>query len=188
MEVDRMSRTRVRSQAIALLACSALLFAAFGCSNPGTVMAPDSTPVVVTSPNFVRILPTSKGDPALATAPSASAVVSAQYGGTVSNGRVTLEFPPGALNEDTEITIDMLNDGTLGVELGPHGTQFNKPVVMSTDLHGTTAEGMSDQTSTLWWNELTQSYELQEGLFSGDANNSQSVLHHFSKYVEDLRG
>lgn len=183
-----MSRTRVRSQAIALLACSALLFAAFGCSNPGTVTAPDSTPVVVTSPNFVRILPTSKGDPALATSSPASAVISAQYGGTVSNGRVTLEFPPGALNEDTEITIDMLGDGTLGVELGPHGTQFNTPVIMSTDLHGTTAEGMADQTWTLWWNDDLGQWERMEKDSSVDENTNSTLLHHFSKYNSGVWG
>ena len=151
-------------------------------------MAPDSSPVVVTSPDFVRILPTSKGDSSPATASSASTMVSAQFGGVVSNGRVTLEFPAGALSQDTEITIDMLDDNTLGVEFGPHGTQFNKPVTMSTDLRGTTAEGMSDQTSTYYWNESKNYYERQEKLSSDDKNTNKSALYHFSKFKDGAGG
>lgn len=177
-----MSRVRVRTTAFALLACSALLFASFGCSNPGTVTAPDSAPAVVTSPNFIRILSTSKGDPAApATSSSASSMVSAQYGGTVTNGRVTLTFPAGALNEDTQITIDMLDDGTLGVELSPHGIQFNKPVTMSMDLRGTTGEGMGNDAQTYYFNEDTGLYELQDKL-PGGSDTCNAELHHFSKY------
>ena len=176
-----MSRNRVRFNAFALLACSALLLTSFGCSNPGTVTAPDSTPIVVASPDFIRILSSSKGDPTIARAASASAMVSAEFGGTVTNGRITLAFPAGALSEDTEISIDMLADGTLGVELSPHGIQFNKPVVMSMDLRGTSAEGMSDQTSTLWWNEDWEQWERMEKAASSSDVES-SYLSHFSKY------
>ncbi len=176
-----MSRNRVRFNAFALLACSTLLLTSFGCSDPGTVTAPDSTPIVVASPNFIHILSSSKGAPAIATSASAIAMVSAEFGGTVTNGRITLEFPAGALSEDTEITIDMLADGTLGVNLSPHGIQFNKPVTMSMDLRGTTAEGMSDQTSTLWWNEDWEQWEKMEKAASG-SNVESSYLSHFSRY------
>lgn len=182
-----MSRTRVRFNAFAILACSALLFASFGCSNPGTVMAPDSAPVVVTSPDFIHILSTSKGDPFAATARSVSNTVFAEFGGTVSNGRVTLEFPAGALDQDTEITIDMYRDGTLGVELGPHGIQFNKPVLMSMSLRGTSAEGLADQTSTLWWNEDLEQWERMDKAASGP-NEESCYLEHFSKYKGNIGG
>jgi len=182
-----MSRIRVRFNAYALLACSTLLVASLGCSNPGTVTAPDSTPIVVASPNFVHILSTSKGDPSLATSASASATVSAEFGGIVSNDRVTLEFPPGALSQDTQITIDMHDDGTLGVDLSPHGIQFNKPVTMSMDLNGTTAEDMADDTSTLWWNEDLEQYERMEKAPSA-SNENRCYLEHFSKYKGDIVG
>jgi hypothetical protein len=187
-EVDRMSRTRVRFTAFALLACSALLFASFGCSNPGTVTAPDSTPLVVTSPNLVRILSTSKSGDGPATTQSASATISAQNGGTVSNGRVSLDFPPGALNQDTQITIEMLNDGTVGVELSPHGIQFNKPVTMSVDLRGTTAEGQGDMVDTYYWNEDAGLYETQQKLNSSSADKATAALYHFCKYTQGLGG
>jgi hypothetical protein len=171
-----------------MLACSALLIASFGCSNPGTVTAPDSTPLVVTSPNFIRILSASKDDPSIATTQSASAMISAQYGGTITNGRITLEFPAGALDQDTEITIDMLSDGTLGAEFGPHGTQFNVPVTMTMDLHGTTAEGMGDAAETLYYNEDTDLYELQPKVMSDDSNEMKASVRHFSRYSGDVAG
>ncbi len=98
-----MSRFSVTSRAFALLACSVLLVASIGCS-PGTPTDPSSTPQnVVVSPNFVRILSTSDKSvetPSLVTGVT-SQVISAEDGGVISNGWVTLEFPPYALSEDT---------------------------------------------------------------------------------------
>jgi len=180
-----MSRFRVTSNAFALLACSALLFTSFGCSSPGSVTAPDSSPsaIVVNNPNFISILSTSKGESNLFMADaSASSMISAEFGGTISNGRVTLEFPPHALDQDTEISIEMLGDGTLGVELSPHGTQFNHPVTMSMDLTGTSAEGNAANTNTVYYNETSDQYELQEKLES-DPNTTRSSIRHFSRYA-----
>lgn len=188
-----MSRLRVRSNALALLACSTFLIASFGCSNdPGVVTAPDSAPqnVVVDNPNFVRILSaSSKGDTdPILRASAVSTVISAENGGTISNGRVTLEFPAGALDEDTQITIEMVGDGTLGVELGPHGTVFNKPVVMTVDLSGTTAEGRAYESTTLWMNPEMDRWERVEKVDSEDNNAGRSLLRHFSRYNQDVGG
>ncbi len=120
-------------------------------------------------------------------APRVSAVISADEGGTLSNGRVTLTFPAGALDKDTEITIEMLGHKTLGVELSPHGIQFNEPVVMTKDLRGTTAEGKSFSTSTVWYNESLDQWELMEKVESGDADLNSANLYHFSTY-DDIVG
>jgi L-alanine-DL-glutamate epimerase-like enolase superfamily enzyme len=90
-------------------------------------------------------------------------------------------FPPDALSCDTWITVEMVTDGTLGVELEPHGIQFNKPVIIETDLTGTTGEGQGGNTATLWYNEVEDWWELIPSL-GGDANTQRSELHHFSKY------
>ncbi|MHC4354831.1 MAG: hypothetical protein ACYS0H_19185 [Planctomycetota bacterium] len=179
-----MSRLTVTPKAFALLACLFLLVASIGCS-PGTPIAPSSAPhYVIESPNFVRILSTSSdgAQNSSFTAPAVTKTISAVAGGTISNGRVTLEFPPHALEMDTEITIEMLNDGTLGVELGPHGTQFNHPVTMTMDLSGTTAEGHSSDTTTLWYNEDFDWWELIDKYPSGDSNVLSASLEHFSKF------
>jgi hypothetical protein len=109
-------------------------------------------------------------------------MISAREGGTITNGRITLSFPAGALDQDTEITMEALGDGTLGAEFGPHGTVFNKPVVMSMDLRGTNAEGRSDVTSVLYENEERGRFEEIEGAASDDSDTSRALLRHFSKY------
>ena len=170
-----MSRYIITSKAFALVACTFLLVAAIGCS-PGTPTDPSSTPQnVVVSPNFVRILSTSPknvDEPNLVSG-FTSRVISAEDGGVVTNGRITLEFPPFALSEDTEITIEMLDDGTLGVELGPHGIQFNRPVngflhhPGPTDTHIDDGIRLSDaQISTCHkWNILWNINRLDQNFF-----------------------
>ena len=176
-----MSR-KITSKACALLASSFLLFTSIGC-NPGTLTAPSPAPqTVVESPNFIRVLSTSKDSPELSLVPGAEKIISADEGGRVVCGPFKLEIPANALDQDTEITIDIIRDGTLSVELGPHGIQFNVPVVLSMDLEGTNAEGMADQSSTVWYNEDTDTYELMQKLLSDDDNVIYSELNHFSKY------
>ncbi len=182
-----MSRTKVTPKAFALLACLALLLASIGC-NPGTPTAPSSAPVnVVESPNFIRILSTSsKGVQDLSlSATVASKMITAENGGVISNGRVTLVFPPNALDEDTEITVEMDTDGTLGVELKPHGIQFSHPVIMTMDLVGTTAEGRGGTSAILWFNETQEWWEVIHKVQSHN-NEIVTKLNHFSKYKGDM--
>jgi hypothetical protein len=179
-----MSRYLVSSNVCALLACSVLLISSIGCS-PGTPTAPSLAPQnVVESPNFIRILSASDTKdvqgPSLAQGPVAT-MISADIGGTITSGRFTLVFSPNALDEDTEITIEVINDGTLGVELGPHGIQFNQPVVLEMDLTGTTAEGEGDAASTLWFNEDQGWWEAMPHL-NGNEDRLKTTLEHFSKY------
>ncbi|MDH3216370.1 MAG: hypothetical protein OEN01_08770 [Candidatus Krumholzibacteria bacterium] len=177
------------TNAFALLVCSTLLFASFGCES---VTAPESSEdfFVVDGPNFVRILSTSSsGDyEPMAMSGPVSAMVSASEGGTLTNGRVTLEFPAGALSEDTEITMEMLNDGTLGVELSPHGIQFNAPVVLSMGLEGTTAEGMAASLATYYDNPESGQHEPIPMAAPVDANTTRALIDHFSKYRDGSNG
>ena len=184
-----MSRYKITSKVCALLACSVLLVTSIGCS-PGTPTAPSLAPQnVVESPNFIRILSASDKDvqgPSLADSYT-SIVISAEEGGIITNGRVTLEFPPQALSEDTEITIEMATDGTLGVELGPHGIQFNKPVIMEMDLTNTTGEGLGNTSSTFWFNEGQGWWEEMPQLY-GNEDELKAELKHFSSYEAGVAG
>ena len=61
---------------------------------------------------------------------TASTVISAREGGALpsTDGRLTLTFPPGALSQDTEITIAPATvEGGVGYELGPDGLRLNIP-------------------------------------------------------------
>jgi hypothetical protein len=180
----------VKSRAFALLACSILLVASNGCT-PGTPTDPSSAPQnVVVSPDFVRILSTSQRSvegPRQASSPSLE-MISAQNGGVVTNGHVTLEFPPFALGEDTEISIEMLDDEAVIFELGPHGLQFNRPVTMIVDLHGTSAEDLSDISTTLWYNEEKDWWERIDAVDMTDPNLVAGSLLHFSRYAATING
>ena len=177
-----MSRRLISSKAFAMLASAILLFASIGC-DPGTLTAPSSAPDnVVDSPNFITVLSTPKGDSDLSMTPSAASVVSADEGGRLVCGPFKLDFPAGALDEDTEITMEIFDNGTLGIELGPHGIQFNVPVTLSMNLEGTSAEGMASQSSTLWFDETNGIYIMMPKIPSQDENTLKAQLEHFSKY------
>jgi hypothetical protein len=115
-------------------------------------------------------------------------VISAQEGGVITNGRMTLEFPPYALAEDTEITIELLDDGTLGAEFGPHGIEFNRPVILTMDLSDTSAEGVSESVDTYWWNDENLWYEKMPKVGTGSTNTVSAQLSHFSNYHAAVGG
>ena len=114
------------------------VLAAMGCGYSPVSPSQDDTTPGVESPEFVLVLSASAGssgrDMMMTPSTSVSMVISAETGGTVTNGYVSLYFPPGALSEDTEITIDMPRYPEAMVELGPHGIVFNKNVTMTMPL------------------------------------------------------
>ena len=99
------------------------VLAAMGCGySPVSPSQDDTTPGVET-PTFVQVLTTSAGSSGKdmmiqASSTSVSMVISAETGGTVTNGIISLYIPPGALDEDTEITINMPRYPEAMVELG----------------------------------------------------------------------
>jgi hypothetical protein len=117
-----------------------------------------------------------------------SMTISARDGGVISNGRVTLEFPPFALSEDTEITIEMLTDGTLGADFGPHGIQFNRPVTLTMDLSDTSAEGNPELVDTFWWDSSNLWYEKMQKVDTETQNTMSATLLHFSHYKAGVGG
>src|SRR5512136_1256489 len=85
------------------------VLAALGCgtNSPVAPSLPPSMPGVE-DPAFATLLPASKGiDNAMMRSSVASAMISAKDGGVVSNGYYSVYFAPGALKEDTEISIEM---------------------------------------------------------------------------------
>ncbi len=91
-------------------------------------------------PDFIGIA-SAPSDPALFSQVKVQgSLISAESGGTISNERVTLDFSPGALDEDTYITMAMVDKSNLVVEFGPEGIHFNEPVIMTMKLENTAAE------------------------------------------------
>jgi hypothetical protein len=82
----------------------------------------------------------------------------------------------------------METDGTLGVELDPHGIQFNRPVTMTVDLQGTSAEGQSESSTTLWFNEDQGWWEAMPRIETYNPNDLSTTLEHFSHYGSSVGG
>ena len=155
------------------------VLAALGCGTYSPV-APSNSPTMpgVENPEFATLLSASKGSDEIMMSPSKSAMISAKDGGVVGNGFYSVYFAPGALMEDTEITIEMPEFPKAVVRLSPHGIQFNAPVILSLDLKK--VETTSDTWDVLWLNEGTGIWESIGGYVEDDALKAQ--LMHFSEY------
>ena len=158
------------------------VLAAMGCGYSPVSPSQDDTSPGVETPTFVQVLTASTGssgrDMMLTSSTSVSMVISAEMGGTVTNGYISLYFPPGALDEDTEITIDMPRYPEAMVELSPHGIEFNKTVLMTLPL--AVIDSDADSYRTLYNNENTGIWEDIGGYIEN--GNVVSELEHFSEY------
>ena len=121
-------------------------------------------------------------------------------GGTVrsSDGKLTLDIPPGALDEDTEITIRKLNPEDLGPEFGgfipdfayqlePEGLEFGAPVgaTLELDDEPLNADGDFATGFVVLVNLSGEALEIldnQEQTLDGDNNTNiiRGELTHFS--------
>ena len=164
-----------------------IVLAALGCGTYSPVAPSQDTLLPgVENPDFVRLLPTSEkvSDLEIEATMVATKVVSAAEGGVVSNGYFSLYFPPGALEEDTEITIEMPRYPDAVVRLGPHGIQFKKEVTLSLPLG--VVETEAESIGVLWLNEDTGLWE-EISSYTVDAT-VKANLEHFSEYGEYPNG
>ncbi len=183
-----MSRSRHTLKSFALLACLALLLAAMGCEQ-GSVLAPVDDPGGVNAePDFYGISSAPTDPDPMAYEKTHGGMVSGEKGGVISNGRVSLEFPAGALDQDTYITMEMVDKSSLVVEFGPDGLVFNKPVTMTMRLDGTKAEGLAETILIKWYNPESGRWEDISNLPVENPNKKSALLEHFCKYGAGLGG
>ena len=158
------------------------VLASLGCGTYSPV-APSNSPTMpgVENPEFATLLSASKGSDSAMRSAVASAMISAKDGGVVSNGYYSVYFAPGALEKDTEISIEMPEFPKAIVRLSPHGIQFNAPVILSLALEKTAA--ISDDWNVLWLNDETGLWENIGGYVESGA--AKAELKHFSDYGHD---
>jgi hypothetical protein len=155
------------------------VLAALGCGTYSPVAPSQETMLPgVENPLFVRLLPASKDTDADLSTVMATKLVSAAEGGVVSNEYYSVYFPPGALEEDTEITIEMPQYPLAIVRLGPHGITFKKEVTLSLPLG--VVETEASEFDVVWYNESTQLWEDIGGYCDG--TRIIASLSHFSDY------
>ncbi len=169
---------------ILLVISSLSVLAALGCGTYSPVAPSNSSMPGVENPAFATLLPASKGSDAAMRSDVASAMISAKDGGTVSNGYYSVFFAPGALKEDTEISIEMPEFPKAIVRLSPHGIQFDAPVILSLDL--AMAADMSSSWDVLWLNDVSGLWESIGGYVEDGALKAE--LKHFSEYADEGNG
>jgi len=100
---------------------------------------------------------------------STSQIVTPEQGGTVQAGNVTLEVPPGALDEPVEITVEPTTSDDLpgpipdnyrfvgGAKLGPDGTRFALPATLIVELEQSETDHIP--VIMLTWNPAEAEWE-----------------------------
>jgi len=173
---------RGRTRALRIITAIAFLsvLATLGCGtySPVAPSQENSSMPGITSPDFATLLPASKEDITLMRSSVASGWMSAAEGGVVSNGYYSLYFPPGALDEDTEITIEMPEFPKAIVKLGPHGIHFNKEVILSVPVDK--FEDAASSYTTYWYDEDAGRWVPIGGYVEDGVVKTE--LEHFSQY------
>lgn len=121
---------------------------------------------------------------------SASEIVSASSGGTVSLDNISLEVPSGALSKDTEIVIsrsvsapDIGVSGIDVIQLKPSGTIFSTPAILTLN-YDEPINFDEEMISFYTFDESTYEWEELEIVDYDFANNQVSVqVEHFSYLV-----
>jgi hypothetical protein len=155
-----------------------LMAFAAGCGqNVSTAPVGEFTgrPIALPASERVELASLSNGGPL-----GVTVVVSAANGGVVEYGRYRLDFPPGALAQDTPISITQVDPATMSLELQPHGIQFRKPVRLSARVDGLVSSA-ARHMGVAWFNESTGQWEAISQDAAGGAV-AEGYLEHFSLY------
>lgn len=170
-------------RAVTPLAAAILVVLVAGCgsdmaTSPTTMSTTEFTGQPIPLPADERF--PQAGDLLAQELPSVTVLVSAAAGGRVTMGRYSLEFPPGALAQDTPITIRQADPAAMILELKPHGIQFSRPVILSARIGGLTAPG-ARSVGVAWMNPETGLWEVV-GETGASASVASAGLWHFSDY------
>ena len=172
-------RKKIARDVLAALTFLSVL-AAIGCGNYSPIAPSQDPPTLLgaANPQFAQLLPASKSPDGPERSSMAAQEISAESGGTVSNGYFSLYFPPGALENDTIISIDMPQYPYAVARLEPHGIKFNKEVILSVPIDVLASD--ASILNVLWHNEDTGLWENIGGYMEDGA--VKAGLKHFSDY------
>lgn len=110
--------------------------------------------------------------------------VSAKEGGRVNLLDVILEFPPGALNSDTLISIEIPNPSIYADHFGTDGLVFNSPVKITMSYRDAILDNVSESTIKMaWFNEKTDSWETIKCFLNPEEKTVTAYVSHFSAYA-----
>ncbi|HEX9830334.1 MAG TPA: hypothetical protein VGA94_01480, partial [Thermodesulfobacteriota bacterium] len=119
-------------------------------------------------------------------------IVGPDGGVVIGSGDVVLEIPPGALDEDTFITVRLIDESevpmpppegsflVVGVELKPDGLEFNIPITITVPIDSEFQAGTP--FPLLIFNPIDNTYEFEgEVVVNEDGISITFQTSHFSK-------
>lgn len=175
----------------ALFVAGAVLvtLAPLGCGNQDQATAPLGSQNIVFVPAPTTLNPLDDRSNGNSGSGWTEQFIIASQGGVVTAGRHTVIIPPGALYQDTTITVeDSSDDGIVGCELQPHGILFRNPVTLVTCF-----SDLADPAGyTMFWDSTSPTgvdvWMNVGGEVTPDSSGIQVQLGHFSRYAPGKAG
>ncbi len=147
-----------------------------GCSKNPTMPDPASGAQLLT-----RDLGTAKieGIPAYM-----DTVLIASEGGSVTLHDVDLYFPPGALETDTLISVNIPDLAVFSNDFGTHGLEFNVPVRVTMSYRDANLSGINESNIAMaWFNEGSGNWDVVECKLDTANKTVTAYVNHFSAYA-----
>lgn len=117
-----------------------------------------------------------------------SQMIKANTGGTLYLGEFKFYVPPGALANDTMISITMTNDKYIQMDFGPDGTQFDPPAVMTVSYATANLQNFKPSNLSISWFDTTQNKWINIGGTVNQSTMTVSVpVTHFTEYSLSVR-
>ncbi len=119
---------------------------------------------------------------------SYSQLVPASTGGTLYFGEFTFYVPPGALDEDTIISITQTSDSYIQMDFGPDGTQFDPPATMTVSYATANLRNLKPSNLSIsWFNTATNQWVNIGGTVDQVAKTVSVSISHFTRYSLSTR-
>jgi len=110
--------------------------------------------------------------------------VSAAEGGSVNLYDVELYFPPGALNNDTLISIEIPDPSLYADHFGTDGLVFNVPVRITMSYRDAIIDNVDESTIKMaWFNEQTGQWDIIRCFCDPVTQTVTAHVSHFSAYA-----
>jgi len=110
-------------------------------------------------------------------------IISAGDGGVVKLLDVELEFPSGALNSDTLISIDIPDLMVFANHFGTDGLVFNVPVRVTMSYRDADLSGIDENSIKMaWYNNTTDHWDIIDCQLNSADKTVTAFVYHFSAY------
>lgn len=117
-----------------------------------------------------------------------SQLVPASTGGTLYLGEFQFYVPPGALDNDTVITITQTSDQYIAMDFGPDGTQFDPPATMTVSYATANLRNLKPTSLSIsWFDTAANQWVNIGGTVDQNAKTVSALISHFTQYSLSAR-